>query len=566
MTADVGSLLASLHVTGKGQANQTQLWTTTLNLLMEDTKIAWAACSSSFEGANELGEEGVGLMGTLPSDDMEALEEGQSRLMLLLGRPPAAGIIGVFLSEPTNYTVPVPMDSMVSLVLSILAITSSSPPRQQPPPEASLYAAQTALLPAAHVAALTLLASLPLGVHYAKTNKILSRLLRLIEKSSPAVRCVGLKVLEVMDLPLDPESSILIHGARTCLAQVARLLQVNNSTAAMLSDKMQAEEKATKRRRIYESDQVQFSQRRGFVELDDDEYEACIAAIGCLPLFYTSLATHISAEHHDLAHTTALVMLGISEIALHQPDDLSAASLDSLAQLVRLSRGPILALLTTRAASLAAQGLVCHHGGTKKSATMLLHALEFTFNPRLAPKLSLRLHVEADQWKGGEEEVELGKIELEEGPAGAREAQALRDVLAISVDREQDWPAAASPRVESQRPRPAAVQFSPDPVKPIRRSSTPRIGSPTAGAANVLAPMATRSSESPERPTSTHLFGGPSSAAAAAMATTSTLPLPISSPLAQQDVTMSDESDDDAIPELDLRSSDEESDEEALEE
>ena len=49
MTADVSSLLASLHVTGKGQANQTQLWTTTLNLLMEDAKIAWAACSSSFE-------------------------------------------------------------------------------------------------------------------------------------------------------------------------------------------------------------------------------------------------------------------------------------------------------------------------------------------------------------------------------------------------------------------------------------------------------------------------------------------------------------------------------------
>jgi hypothetical protein len=548
------ALLAALHVTGKGRDVQVQLWTTTLDLLIKDVKLAWAACSSTFAAGQQDEETQPGLMPALPSDDMDALSEAYSRLRLLLGSPPTAGIIATFLSEPTVHSVPVPVERLISLLLLILSVTSSSAPRQQPLPEATLWAAQTSLLPVAHISALTLLASLPLNICYSKSSKIVSRLLRVIEKSPPAVRCVALKVLKILDMPLSPESPVLIHCARTCLAQVARLLK--SSDQPISSDKISMN-KGNKRRKIYEADQVRFTQKRGFVELDEDEYQGCIAAVDLLPLLYQGLATHLGPEHHDLAHTTSLVLLGISEISLQDADDLTAASLQALCQLVRLSRGPILALLTTRAASLASQGLVSHHYATKLSATRLSEALEFTFHPRLAPKLSLRLHVEEDLAKVDESETVLERVELEED-RGVKEVEALRDVLEIEMEQDIDQGDAVlleSPRRSTFAP---LQQHSPDPVKPVHRPSTPRIGSPSLASSTIarssIGPIAPENA--PSAATTAQVFGGPT------IAKTSASPS-VSSPLGHSnddDNHMNDiqDSDDEGIPELDVRSSDEE--------
>ncbi|UZJ52375.1 hypothetical protein CBS101457_001695 [Exobasidium rhododendri] len=580
---DASRLLATLHLTGKGSASQKQLWTTTLDLLIEDVKLAWKACSSTFE----MGEDGTskaGFMGELPSDDMDALSEAHSRLRSLLGNPPSAGIIGMFLSEPTTQAVPVPLEKLVNMIMSILSVHSLSPPRQQPPPEIGLHAAQTALLSSAHISALTLLASLPLPVYYSKTNRVLSRVLRVTEKSSPAVRCVGIKVMQVLNLRLDPESQVQIHCARTCLAQVARLLKVSasSSTKPYKQEEEEAQkkaEKSNKRRRIYESDQVQFSQKRGFVDLEEDEYEACKAALAYLPTVYEGLATQLSPEHYDLAHTTALVFLGISEISLQQPDDLTATSFEAIAQIVRLSRGSILTLLTTKASSLASQGLVCSHRKAREGAKTLSQALEFVFNPRLPPKLSLKMHVGVeDTWQVDEQEVVLGKIELEED-RGAKEVEAMQDVLSIQVVEEKGSlspkvtsPALQSPRRKSMMPS----HLSPDPVKPSRRQSMPRIGSPSMTSTNAMPEASTLS---PDRtPATAQLFGSTANAnvgvpaATTTTATTTTTTILPSVPsigtsdhpkgsLLEEDSSDDDDDDDDAIPEIDLRSSDEESDE-----
>jgi hypothetical protein len=583
LIAEASRLLAALHLTGKGQSNQVQLWTTTLDLLVEDVKTAWKACSSAFEMGDH-DEPKLGFMRELPSDDLKSLSEAQLRLELLLGMPPSAGIIAVFLSEPTTQAVPVPVEKLVSLVLSILSISPSSLPRQQPPPEAGLYAAQSALLSSAHVSALTLLASLPTSLYYSKTNKILSRVFRIIEKSSPAVRCVAFKALQVLDLRLDPESQTLIHCTRTCLAQIARLLKAANVANSERREEKKQTEKSNKRRKIYESDQVQFSRKKGFVEVGRDEYEACVAAINYIPFLYEGLATHLSAEHYDLAHTTALVLLGITEISFQQPDELTAASLKAMAQLVRLSRGSVLALLTTKAASLASRGLLSADRNIQEGARALSQALEFTFHPRLPPKLSLSLHGGEEKWQADdEEEVVLGRVELEEA-RGAKEVQAMQDILAIPADHEISPPhSIASQGHESPRRSKTAspVHLSPDPVKPLQRPNTPSIGSPTTATtssttANVYA-LPQSSSLSPERPVAKQVFG----ASATTSMSTSTVPAPsTSTTTASQasrasalttthNVTMEEDSsddDDDAIPELDLRSSDEESDEKEEEE
>lgn len=560
VSLQASALLATLHVTGKGRDVQIQLWTTTLDLLIKDVKLAWAACSSTFAAGQYDEEIQPGLMPALPSDDMDALSEAYSRLRLLLGSPPFAGIIATFLSEQTVHAVPVPLDRLVALLLSILSVTSTTTPRQQPPPEATLWAAQTSLLPVAHISALTLLASLPINVFYSKSSRIVSRLLRVIEKSPPAVRCVAFHVLKMLHLPLSPESPVLLQCARTCLAQVARLLK--GSDQPISSDK-KTTDKGNKRRKIYESDQVQLTQKRGFVELDEDEYQGCIVAIDYLPSLYQGLATHLGPEHHDLAHTTSLVLLGITEISLQDADELTAASLRALSQLVRLSRGPILALLTTRAASLASQGLVSHHYGTKTSASRLSEALEFTFHPRLAPKLSLRLHVEEDLVKVDEHETVLERVELEED-RGNMEVEALRDVLEIDMEQkkeaidEEDAAFIESPRRSTFAP---LQQHSPDPVKPVHRPSTPRIGSPTL-ASNSIARSSIGSiapEKAPSPATTVQVFGASTVSKASASPSVSS---PLEHPIEDED-PMNDiqGSDDESIPELDTRSSDEESEE-----
>lgn len=571
LVPETSSLLATLHLTGKGREVQTQLWTTTLDLLIKDSKLAWMACSSSFAATLQDEEVQSGLMSQLSTDNLDALTEAHSRLALLLGSPPSAGIIAYFLAEPTAHAVPVPLDSLVSLILSILSLTPSSLPRLHPAPESTLLAAQTSLLPSSHVSALTMLASLPLQTYYSKSSKVIFRVLKIIERSSPVVRCVAFKVLQELDLALNPEGQLLIDCTRTCLAQAARLVKA--SGRAIQKTKMTASEKASKRRKIYESDQVQFTQRKGFVEMDQDEYQGCIAAINYLPSLYEGLATNLSPEHHDLAHTCALILLAIAEISLQDSDNLTATSLRVLGQFIRLSRGSILALMLTRTASLASQGLVSHHYETKKAAQILSQSLELTLHPRLAPKLSLRLYIEEDVWKGEDEETVLDKVDLEED-RGAKEVEAMQEVLDIRLEEQkieavsmQSSPSASSLLESPRRSTFVPLQHSPDPVKPLYRPNTPRIGSPSisnsAARTSIGSNVNTNnmSASSPEKPTTnTQLFGGSSILSATVTTKTGVTPT-ASSPLGNsQDIEMgdNDDSDDERIPELDLRSSDEE--------
>lgn len=463
--------------------------------------------------------------------------------------------------------------------------------RQNPAPEATLLASQSALLPSIHITALTFLATLPIGISFAKARKVVNRILRIIETSSAPVRCVAFNALLVLNLKLDPENPTLLRCARTCLAQIARLLKYTTTPAESSTEANGNKERSKKRRKVFESDQVRFTKRNGFTDLNQDEYAGCIAAVKLLAIIYEALATHLSAEHRDLAQTSALILLGLAEISLQDPDALSESCLASIAQVIRLSRGSVLALMTTRSSALASQGAQSSHYDTKMAAELVLQALEFTFHPRLPFKLDLRLHVDNDGVQGNtEEEPILGKVELQED-RGAQEVEALKDVLQVEgeianpvadqngsmsfINAESNAPLPESPQRSTPR---QSLQLSPDPVKPLYRPNTPRIGSPSLSHAVPLSNSTTGLTTSADNGTiigsADHdrsqqpLFASVAPIKATSAASASGNRVSISntasppSPLAQgehSDRMMDmEDSDDEPLPEIDLRSSDEE--------
>lgn len=575
------TLLACLPQTGKGVENQAQLWLATLQLLIEEAKRAWSACSSTFLAHYR--QEDVQLsMEQLPSDEWKALDEGHARLAVLLGSPPLAGVLSLFLCEATSIAVPVPIDDMVNFALEILSVQPSTPSRLATPPEATLHAAQGALLPQAHLSSMVLLAALPLQPFLGRNSDVLVRLLAVAEQSAPAVRCMAFQTIHVTGVlqALDPNSPLLIRCTRTCLAQVARLFRAPHVEHA---PKVSAGQKPNKRRKMYNADQVAFRPTRALVELHADEKSACMASLLCLQYAFPYLLSYLTSEMHDLAHTTALLLTGSLEIALRSPDDeLVTILLQVITSLLNSCRGTLLGLLVTRVAPMASVAINHSSMQVREAAYKLQNELCAILQPKLPPKLSLRLHVEQDHQHFEDAQFDalaLEKVELTED-AGLLESQALQDVLGFADDavrngvsndaREKAHRPSLSPkdpvRVGGSPGSPRLSSVGLDPVKPMRRPSTPRIGSPTAAAVSFSTISPERSSAKHQDSTSSPP-GKPTTSFASYSAKAHPSPLSKSVDenrvlgLTRHDTEASVEDDeDDAIPSLDLRSSDEESD------
>lgn len=615
-------LLSVLHLTGKGATGTAELWSATMNSVLVEARAAWEACSSTF--ANHHHEEQAApdtattMMTKLPSDPLEALPVAQRRLGLLLGLPPRQGVLPCLLAEATTSPVPVPVGALHALAYDILAINTTSSARQHPPVDANVHAAQVASLAGAHMSAINLLVTVhrtvDRGVCSSRQAETLARLLIIVEGShySSAHRYVALKALAILDLPQNPQSRLVLRASRACLGQITRLLM---HTTSYNEQQGQASSSSTsrpaKRAKVaYESDGLGLAsqERRGLAQVDADERGACMAAIAYLPLVYGSLTTYLTPEHHDLAHTAALVLTAVAEVSIAYDSGVAAVSLRALSQLVARSRGSLLALLMARAGLQGASAMSSPDGEVRTAAMMLRQALEAALHPRLPTRLDLKLQQDEsllpaswtnNEMDGDEEGLKLQRVEIEEQP-GSNEANAIEQVLGISskpihpepesLDASitsvlSDAPSANENTTSEQHQSATEAtamalkeHLSPDPVKPLRRPSTPRIGSPSG---------------SPERGKSSLMSGsGAGNAAAAAFmnsvsrnasgagSPTSALTPRVSSPLASErklkpdnvvdeDVVMGhldrknigdedDDDDDEAIPELDLGSSDEE--------
>ncbi|PWN94124.1 hypothetical protein FA10DRAFT_299440 [Acaromyces ingoldii] len=639
-------LLSALHLTGKGAAGAAELWSATMASVLAEARAAWAACSSTFVESQEwqaaANSTATTMMPPLPSDSLEALPLAQRRLGLLLGRPPMQGMLPCLLGEATSSPVPVPTGALYSLAHAILAVSPSSPPRQHPPVDASVHAAQVACLAGAHMSAINLLVALHLtvdrGVCSSRQADTVARLLAFVEGShySSAHRFVAFKAISMLGLPLDPQARLVLRASRACLAQISRLL-LHTHAEQQQQQQQQASastSRPTKRaKRAYESDDLGLAsqERRGLADVDGDERAACMAAMACLPALFGLLTTYLTPEHHDLAHTTALLLAAVAEVSMASDSAICAASLSALADVVALSRGSLLALLMARAGLQGATAACSPDAGLRAAGAKLRGALDAALHPRLPLRLDLKLQQDEalpTSWtvsvgqQGEEDSLKLPKVEIEEQP-GSNEATAMEQVLGIrpaaaaalplappspsphppSPSQQQQLRTASAPSgpvsaaapttTTTSSPSPAVTaataaaireRFSPDPVKPVRRPSTPRIGSPGA---------------SPDRK-SNAASGGATTAAAAFMnsvarggggqsgagSPTSALTPKISSPLAAgrklgperpvdedtvmesaggrrgggaaDDVDDDDDDDDEGIPELDLGSSDEE--------
>ncbi|PWN31820.1 uncharacterized protein FA14DRAFT_162682 [Meira miltonrushii] len=598
-------LLAKLPFTGKGREGQMDLWSATLRLLLRDAKMAWEACSSAFLPTSDLHQQGNSVFPQAhPGDDVAYLRIAHSRLALLLGSTPKPGILAIFLSEPSPGAVKVPTEEILALAHSILSLHSSSATRLDHAPEVILHATQAALLPRAHICAITFLASLPASIWQRGYGEAIQKLIIIAEKSSAVVRCTAFNALANMPMVFNPHAPLLARCTRTCLAQLARLVTQSESEAKDMSGNSSvatstngANSRANKKRRTYEADQVLFKPLEGLKVLSEDEQAACAAAVRLLSnKLYENLIPFVSPQSHDLAQSSCVLLLGVLELALResQGEQMIQQFVSSLARMVSLSRGPLLGVLTTRASTLCAEAMNHPSRSIQAAAETLRIALCDTFHPKLPPKLSLRLHVDEDRQEisNETEEKQLEEVTLDED-RGKSEQEIMRDVLDIVDDggevvQQQTTKATLFPRTSNDHPSEqtvaANVPYSPDPVKPIRRPSTPRIGSPktslrhdsqsperTSGFKQAPSyslpskPSAINATTSAEDGTLSHLpttLDTSSSTVAIASTTTSK----VSSPLAKQG-TMSFQDDDgedsdDSMPALDIRSSDEEDDEE----
>ncbi|MCO5596130.1 hypothetical protein L7F22_050190 [Adiantum nelumboides] len=598
-------LLAKLPFTGKGREGQMDLWSATLRLLLRDAKMAWEACCSAFIPTFNIHEQGNSVFPQAYSgDDVAYLRIAHSRLALLLGSTPKPGILAIFLSESSPGAVKVPTEEILALAHSILSLHSSSATRLNHAPEVILHAAQAALLPRAHICAITFLASLPSSIWQRGHGETIQKLIGVAEKSSAVVRCTAFNALSCMPMVSNPHAPLLARCTRTCLAQLARLVTQPGSEAKSMSGNTSvttsnngANSRANKKRRTYEADQVLFKPLEGLKDLSEDEQAACAAAAKLLSdKLYENLIPFVSPQSHDLAQSSCVLILGILELGLResQSEQMIQQFVYSLARMVSLSRGPLLSVLTTRSTTLCTEAINHPSRSIQAAAETLRIALCDTFHPKLPSKLSLRLHIDEDRQEisNESEEKQLEEVILDED-RGKSEREIMRDVLDIVEDNEislnsgqQNTKPTFFPRTSIDHPSETIstsnMLYSPDPVKPIRRPSTPRIGSPNIAIR--------RESQSPDRasgfkqisshssPSRTNLMVATantedlsptildtsSSSSSAIIAPTMTNK--VSSPLAKQGTMNLQDDDgedsDDSMPALDIRSSDEEDEDE----
>lgn len=450
-------------------------------------------------------------------------------------------------------------------------------------------------------------------------------------------------------IPLDPSSSGVLRATRVCLGEISHLLASSTSVAAPTASTSSSGKKRT-RLYDSDSLLSNSSSPSRYLHLKPlDEQRSAIAALAALPRLYAHVSTSLTPAHYDAAHATVQLTLALTELLLRSSpiatqshatiahwSTLASASLASLTALVEHSSAstPLLAPLVTRASTIAthARGVLASaYPAIARQVASLATALRGVSLPRLPPVPATQVDrpppvVEEDGRAAWDLDPETGR-EATSATGGvrsvndlARPVQVLEDVadavknvagaaaagLGIHVGASSVQPALpASPSSPSRRAAarhssPARAQTStdhagpvaagassPDPVKPLHRPTTPKIGnSPSrrsasaSGVAGVVPPA-------PGSPEAREIFGGGSGSASAAggivqqqqpppppslttpadtqVAPTASAPVaPIARRLAidldDDDIAAGGDSDEE-MPEIDIRSDDDEDDE-----
>lgn len=519
-------LLGQLHLTGAvgervRETSSAHLWSATSKAAIGSARAAFQDSTTTYARRQITPQAQLSIQGT-------PLE----RLAI------SVDIVAALLSLPTQRAVPVPLSRLFSLCHDMLIVS-----RAKPSIEVDVHVREAAVLVRLRLLALRLLVIILETARVIGQDAVarfaspaLEDAVALLEDvdEAPAVRASAASVLAVQ-VSLDPSSRLVLRASRACLGA---LVPRNEPTRP---------QKRTRGR--YESDSVaagssSSSGRRVYAPLS----QACLAA---LPHFFAHLSTSLTPAHFDSAHTMAQVVVA-----------LGAPAVDCLAQLVEIcpAGSPLLGLLTPRLSQLA------NHSARAQEV------LRNVLMPRLPPVLPGRHDADETEdlgqrdWGidastgrevvaktgrvlGGDLAVDaaLEAVGLREPVVAGEEASATAEVTmeeAAPPTTAASPPLPPAPAARRQSPvaprhsSPAAL--SPEPVKPLRRPTTPKLGSPTAKAVGTAM--------SPE---AKEIFAAPAPARqqpaqTSAPATTTTTAA----------VVLAEDSDDEELPEIDLRSDD----------
>ncbi|KAN0063110.1 hypothetical protein ACQY0O_004273 [Thecaphora frezii] len=586
-------LLSSLHLTGAlsakaseggGRTTQVQLWQSTVTGELEAAKAAWSACVSSYEGVEAVAPSSASVasgaaendgasaaaLPPLPEDPLVATQVALGRVELLLGSRGRPGLLPLLLRIPTPRPVPVPVGALLDFALAMLRVGVDT--AQKATAELTLCALQAAYLPRHHLAALGLVSQLALLSPVAaalRTSELLPEVCRVAEAAkgdAPRLRMAALRTLlslvgkapHGVGLALDPNGRVTLRLARLCSSQVATILlgssadaeaqsgahehaNGNNSSASAAAS---GSSRKAKKARLYESDSVfgvAANPRDAMLRLQPEEIASTQAALQVLEATFPHLTTQLSAQHHDLAHTAAQVVLALVEVlagAQASPvvphgssvgapptvHNLFCTALATLSQLLRDSPSSMLALSLPRitpvlvelasapdnAAIRAAAGeaLSSLNLARKGKSVPIARGLGFypdsnEGNPefdavpegsQLVGGVDRTLELQAER-RGAESICNVLKLH----PTTTAATGERMDVDAIAAGTHPDnspfnaasaigkglpSPLSRQSPMPHSPPRPSSLRkgrlFSPDPVKPAHRPSTPRIGSPSA--------------------------------------------------------------------------------------
>lgn len=411
-----------------GRVSQAQLWLATANELTDAAGFALRTALPSLSADGVPARAGAfNWEPPAPDADFEAaIRGGLARLELLLGGVEATshmGILPQFLLEPTPRLVPVPLDALVRLAHAALAA------RLDPSGVAMDQArVERAVLPHVHILGVRLLVQLVAAFHtatwqalLAPTRNVLGDVCALAERSASASpeRTAALRALEVLlapgaltdaggaplggcGLPLDPMAPLVLRAARLGVQNVCAFVAQGAAVDAATAETVSAP--SAKRARLFESDSVFLSSRAAqdaILRKTPAEIAACQSGAHVLVATFPVLAASGHAGSGDLSRVAVLGLLGVCEVLIDArllvlrggaaADSpllvLAVAATESLATLLTSNKGALLAHALPRSVAVLRRGIQSPVPMLRAACDSALARVLLVVRPRVPPLL-----------------------------------------------------------------------------------------------------------------------------------------------------------------------------------
>ncbi|CAO1623020.1 unnamed protein product [Parajaminaea phylloscopi] len=529
--------------TSAGKTTQGQLWLSTVKAVIGSTRDAWEGCMSTFDLASKPSLTRPRLeLPPIPETD-EAASWARLQLLLgehgvlpqLLSLPtkrPVALPLTSLIALSKSMLAAHPAQSTTD---ANLHATQSA---RLPHIHMMALGLLTVTMVCAQAAGLTALARFsPAAV------ELLVQLIERpdeppVVRASATQVLASLMCSSASSLPLNPASELVLRANKACISQIASLMVDSQQDSSDVPERTSSEDASTsarkkKRSKLYESDSISAAPGPRLLALKPAVQRAtAISAMEALPRLYSYLLASLTPTHYDLAHTSVQVVCALADTTLRAlrsceagakaaTEDLGAASLRCLAGLLQeTSAGPMLGLLTPKLS-----GLVTFALGTVAStspqvaiaAVAAAQAVRSVTLPRLPPVLSGHADEEdeggQDAWASQQWGVDPSTGEQVLASTGDARATLSGDRSAVykatgtllpangessgapsshaqeTAATREPVAAAGSPSLQPRTqafsgPRhssPGAVPASEcvEPLKPLKRPTTPRIGSPS---------------------------------------------------------------------------------------